>query len=68
VDPKRAYVDSSVLLRTLFREASLGSLSRWDLIAGELLPVESLRTIQGLHAAGLFSDAELRSLVVEFRA
>ena len=69
MDRRRAYVDSSVLLRRLLRQpAAVSGLSRWDLVASELLEVEVRRTLHRYCAAQLFSEQDLALRTTELHA
>lgn len=69
MDRRRAYLDSSVLLRRLLRQpAALSGLSQWNLISSELLEVEVRRTLHRYCAAQLFSEQDLALRTAELRA
>lgn len=69
MDRRRAYLDSSVLLRRLLRQPdALSGLSRWDLVASELLEVEVRRTLHRYCAAQLFSEQDLALRTAELQA
>ena len=57
---RRAYLDSSVLLRRLLRQpGALPGLSQWALVASELLEVEVRRTLHRLCAIRALSEPDL---------
>src|SRR5271157_2799043 len=69
MDRRRAYLDSSVLLRRLLRQpAALSGLSRWDLVSSELLEVEVRRTLHRFRAAQLFSEQDFALRTAELHA
>jgi len=69
MDRRRAYLDSSVLLRRLLRQpAALSGLSQWNLVSSELLEVEVPRTLHRYCAAQLFSEQDLALRTAELRA
>ena len=60
MDRRRAYLDSSVLLRRLLRQpGALPGLSQWALVASELLEVEARRTLHRLCAIQALSEPDL---------
>ena len=60
MDRRRAYLDSSVLLRRLLRQpGALPGLSQWALVASELLEVEVRRTLHRLCAIRALSEPDL---------
>jgi predicted nucleic acid-binding protein len=69
MDRRRAYVDSSVVLRRLLREpGALMALDDWDLVASDLMEVEALRTLYRIHSEGLLSDDDLGARISELRS
>lgn len=58
------YVDTSVVLRVLFREANPADLwGKWDkAYSSSLWRVEALRTVDRLRLSGSLSDTELADL------
>ena len=60
MDRRGAYLDSSVLLRSLLRQPdALPGLSQWALVASELLEVEARRTLHRLCAIQALSEPDL---------
>ena len=60
MDRRRAYLDSSVLLRRLLRQpGALLGLSQWALVASELLEVDARRTLHRLCAIRALSEPDL---------
>ena len=60
MDRRRAYLDSSVLLRSLLRQPDvLPGLSQWALVASELLEVDARRTLHRLCAIRALSEPDL---------
>ena len=69
MDRRRAYVDSSVILRGLLQEpGALMRLDDWDLVASDLVEVEALRTLYRVHSEGLLSDDDLGAQIAELRS
>lgn len=66
----KVYLDSSVVVRWLRREAtSLPGWGGWDLAyASVLLRVETLRTIDRIRLSGVVDDAEVAELMGRARA
>ena len=65
----RAYVDSSVIVRRLFRHSgALTGLADWALVASELMEVEVLRALYRIHAEGLLTHEELGARIAELQA
>jgi predicted nucleic acid-binding protein len=68
VDRRRAYLDTSVILRRLLRHPdALKGLTGWDLVASDLMEVEALRTLYRVHSEGLLSDDVLGARMAELR-
>ena len=68
MDRRRAYIDTSVVLRRLLRHPeALKGLTGWDLVASDLMEVEALRTLYRVHSEGLLSDDGLGARVAELR-
>lgn len=68
MDRRRAYLDTSVVLRRLLRHPeALKGLTDWDLVASDLMEVEALRTLYRVHSEGLLSDDGLGARVAELR-
>jgi len=68
MDRRRAYVDSSVILRGLLRDpGALGELDDWDLVVSDLVEVEALRTLYRVYSEGLLSDDDLGARIAELR-
>ena len=63
------YIDSSVILRTLFREPNPVEVwGKWDsAFSSNLWRVEALRTVDRLRLAGDLSDEDVADLVREIR-
>ena len=63
------YVDTSVILRVLFREPNpVEGWGRWDRALGsQLWRVEALRTVDRLRLSGDLSDGEVADLVRDIR-
>jgi predicted nucleic acid-binding protein len=60
MDRRGAYLDSSVLLRSLLRQPdALPGLSQWALVGSELLEVEARRTLHRLCAIRALSEPDL---------
>ena len=64
-----AYVDTSVILRILFREPNpVAVWGKWDrAFSSNLWRVEALRTVDRLRLSGDLSDQELADLIKEIR-
>jgi predicted nucleic acid-binding protein len=68
VDRRRAYLDTSVVLRRLLRHpGAVTGFGRWDLVASDLMEVEGLRTLYRVHSEGLLSDDDLGARMAELR-
>jgi len=65
----RVYLDSSVVLRRLFRQpGAITNWSRWELaVTSELMRVEALRTLDRLRVMGELTLPQLAHLVTELR-
>jgi predicted nucleic acid-binding protein len=69
MDRRRAYVDSSVVLRRLLRKpGAVMALDDWDLVASDLMEVEALRTLYRVHSEGLLSDDDLGARIADLRS
>ena len=69
MDRRRAYLDSSIILRRLLGQpGALRGLSRWLLLASELVEVEALRVLHRLHSTGDLSDDGLGLRIAELQA
>ena len=69
MDLRRAYLDSSVVVRRLLRHPkALTGLADWALVASELMEVEVLRALYRIHAEGLLNPEELGARIAELRA
>src|ERR1017187_2619862 len=69
MDRRRAYVDSSIILRRLLGQpGALRGLSRWLLLASELVGVKALRVLHRLHSTGDLSDDRLGLRIAELQA
>jgi predicted nucleic acid-binding protein len=67
--PRRAYVDSSVIVRRLLRHSgALTGLADWALVASELIEVEALRVLYRIHAERLLTPEELGARIAELQA
>jgi predicted nucleic acid-binding protein len=68
MDRRRAYIDSSVVLRRLLKHPdALKGLTGWNLVASDLMEVEALRTLYRTHSEGRLSDDELGARIAELR-
>ena len=68
MDRRRAYIDSSVILRGLLRDpGALTELDDWDLVVSDLVEVEALRTLYRAHSEGLLNDDDLGARIAELR-
>jgi predicted nucleic acid-binding protein len=68
MDRRRAYLDSSVVLRRLLRHPdALTGFARWDLVASDLMEVEALRTLYRVHTEGKLSDDDFGARIAELR-
>jgi uncharacterized protein len=68
MDRRRAYLDSSVVLRRLLRHANaLTGFARWDLVTSDLMEVEALRTLHRVHSEGQLSDDDFDARIAELR-
>ena len=68
MDRRRAYLDSSVVLRRLLRhEGALTGFARWDMVASDLMEVEALRTLRRVHSEGQLSDDDFGGRIAELR-
>jgi predicted nucleic acid-binding protein len=68
VDRRRAYVDTSVIVRRLLRHpGALMGLAMWDLVASDLMEVEALRTLYRIRAEGFLTDDDLGARIAELR-
>jgi predicted nucleic acid-binding protein len=69
MDRRRAYLDTSVVLRRLLKHPSaLTGFAKWDLVASDLMEVEALRTLYRVHLEGLLSDDDLGERIADLRA
>jgi predicted nucleic acid-binding protein len=69
MDRRRAYIDSSVVLRRLLKHPdALTAFAKWDLVASDLMEVEALRTLYRVHSERGLSDDDLRQRIADLRA